>query len=325
MEAFSDNTVNIGKFGVYPIKVAATGTLAVITGSMTGSLTGSVLGSSTSASFASTSSYVNPLRQNLLVTGSLDTTGTIRTGVGYGNFTTYSPDGNFGAAYVGEETKAAIVTVRNAGSVTYAGVTIPGFSSALVLGTSYGYNVGTGNHILSVGDLNIRVNNTTQALYANTSGQIGIKYSGSLSANLQVRGSGTTNSTTTLLIENANASASLEVKDDRSVTVSGILTANSSSTIAGPLTVNYGGVVSGTSIYANGNTIHNQGRGIYTTGYAYGIQANQTMVGNWSDQPNAAGVHGTGQIGVYGSGSIAGFSGPSAFFTVLTGDSRGMI
>ncbi len=86
--------------------------------------------------------------------------------------------------------------------------------------------------------------------------------------------------------------------------------------------MNYGGVNGGTSIYANGNTQHNQGRGIYATGYAYGIQANQTMVGNWSDQPNAAGVYGTGQIGVYGSGSIAGFSGPSAFFTALSGDAR---
>jgi hypothetical protein len=104
--------------------------------------------------------------------------------------------------------------------------------------------------------------------------------------------------------------------------VNGTARLNSTTLIEGPLTVNYGGVVGGTSIVANGNTIHNGGRGIYTTGYAYGIQANQTMVGNWSSQPNAAGVHGTGQIGVFGSGDIAGFSGPSAFFTVLNGDSR---
>jgi hypothetical protein len=88
------------------------------------------------------------------------------------------------------------------------------------------------------------------------------------------------------------------------------------------LTVNYGGVIGGTSIVANGNTGHNSGRGIYATGYAYGIQANQTMVGNWTNNPDAAGVHGTGEIGVYGSGGIAGFSGPSAFFTSLLGNSR---
>jgi hypothetical protein len=104
--------------------------------------------------------------------------------------------------------------------------------------------------------------------------------------------------------------------------VNGTARLNSTTLIEGPLTVNFGGVVGGTSIVANGNTIHNGGRGIYTTGYAYGIQANHTMVGNWSSQPDAAGVHGTGQIGVYGSGGIAGFSGPSAFFTSLLGDSR---
>ena len=75
MEAFSDNTVNIGKFGVYPIKVAATGTLAVITGSLFGS--------------ATTASYVNPLTQSVFITGSLITTGsvdatdTIKTYVGF--------------------------------------------------------------------------------------------------------------------------------------------------------------------------------------------------------------------------------------------------
>jgi hypothetical protein len=41
-----------------------------------------------------------------------------------------------------------------------------------------------------------------------------------ISANLQVKGSGTTSSTTALLVQNANASASLSVTDDRLVTVS---------------------------------------------------------------------------------------------------------
>jgi len=54
VEAFSDNTVNIGKFGVYPIKVVATGTLAQITGSFTGSVTGALTGT---ASFATTASW----------------------------------------------------------------------------------------------------------------------------------------------------------------------------------------------------------------------------------------------------------------------------
>jgi len=69
IEAFSDNTVNIGKFGTYPIKVVATGTLASITGSITGSFTGSLLGSATSASYAATASFVNPLTQSVLIRG----------------------------------------------------------------------------------------------------------------------------------------------------------------------------------------------------------------------------------------------------------------
>ena len=160
----------------------------------------------------------------------LDVNGTINTGIGYGNFTTYSPDAQFGAAYVGEEVKAAIVTARSS-PATYAGVTIPGGSSALVLGTSYGYDVGFGNYIISVGDLNVRVNNTTQALYANTSGQIGVGFSGSLSARLHVKGSGTTSSTTALLVQNANASSMLSLTDNGALTVNTFQTSSTAFTI----------------------------------------------------------------------------------------------
>jgi hypothetical protein len=70
VEAFSDNTVNIGKFGIYPIKVVATGSLASITGSFTGSFAGNIIGIVPSASYALTASFVNPLTQSLLVSGS---------------------------------------------------------------------------------------------------------------------------------------------------------------------------------------------------------------------------------------------------------------
>jgi hypothetical protein len=105
-------------------------------------------------------------------------------------------------------------------------------------------------------------------------------------------------------------------------TISGILTANSSSTIAGPLTVNFGGITGGTSLFINGNTAHNGGRGISTTGYEYGIQASHTMTNNWNNNPQAAGVYGTGDIGINGSGNLIGVTGNSAFFTSLTGLSR---
>jgi hypothetical protein len=156
----------------------------------------------------------------------------------------------------------------------------------------------------------------------------------SVSGSTLLRGSGTTSASYALATQNSSGGTTMVVNNAGNMLigtttdagykldVNGTARLNSTTLIEGPLTVNYGGVNGGTSIVANGNTAHNSGRGIYTTGYAYGIQANHTMVGNWSDQPNAAGVHGTGQIGVFGSGDIAGFSGPSAFFTVLNGNGR---
>lgn len=174
---------------------------------------------------------------------------------------------------------------------------------------------------------NFGINTTADAgfkLNVNGTGRFSgnLTITGSLTNSLLVKGSGTTSATTTLLVQDANASSSLEVKDDKSVTVSGILTANSSSTIAGPLTVNFGGVVGGTALYINGNTVHNGGRGISTTGYAYGIQSSHTMTNNWNNNPQAAGVFGSGDIGLNGSGNIIGVTANSAFFTSLTGLSR---
>ena len=85
MEAFSDNTVNIGKFGTYPIKVAATGTLAIITGSLFGS--------------ATTASYVNPLTQSLLLSGSANITGITTVG-GLRGITDYSIVRSDNSAYI---------------------------------------------------------------------------------------------------------------------------------------------------------------------------------------------------------------------------------
>ena len=168
--------------------------------------------------------------------------------------------------------------------------------------------------------------------FLGTTTDLGFKLS--VSGSTLLRGSGTTSASYALATQNSSGGTTMVVNNAGNMLigtttdagykldVNGTARLNSTTLIEGPLTVNFGGVVGGTSIVANGNTIHNGGRGIYTTGYAYGIQANQTMVGNWSSQPNAAGVHGTGQIGVFGSGDIAGFSGPSAFFTVLNGDDR---
>jgi hypothetical protein len=66
----------------------------------------------------------------------------------------------------------------------------------------------------SGGDILRFVNNGSENVTINASGNVGI---GEISpgARLEVKGSGTTSATTTLRIENANSSASLEVRDDR--------------------------------------------------------------------------------------------------------------
>ena len=191
---------------------------------------------------------------------------------------------------------------------------------------------GSGNNPPQESDTKFMITHDTANTLINTTTDLGFKLS--VSGSTLLRGSGTTSASYALATQNSSGGTTMVVNNAGNMLigtttdagyrldVNGTARLNSTTLIEGPLTVNYGGVNGGTSIVANGNTAHNSGRGIYTTGYAYGIQANHTMVGNWSDQPNAAGVHGTGQIGVFGSGDIAGFSGPSAFFTVLNGNSR---
>ena len=75
IEAFSDNTVNIGKFGVYPIKVTNSGNTATITGSLFG--TASYADQALSASYTETASYINPLDQIVEITGSTNISGAV--------------------------------------------------------------------------------------------------------------------------------------------------------------------------------------------------------------------------------------------------------
>jgi hypothetical protein len=100
IEAFSDNIVNIGKYGAYGLIVS--GSVVRATGSFTGSFTGSLFGTASwavnsvtasyallalTASFARTASYINPLFQSVFISGSTEITGstTVR-----GNFTVNS-------------------------------------------------------------------------------------------------------------------------------------------------------------------------------------------------------------------------------------------
>ncbi len=86
MEAFATNNVNLGKFGVYPIKIINSGSTAVVSGSFTGSMVGNLTGTAsfatsasftTTASFAATASSVNPLNQSVFISASLTVTGSV--------------------------------------------------------------------------------------------------------------------------------------------------------------------------------------------------------------------------------------------------------
>jgi hypothetical protein len=130
------------------------------TGSFTGSFTGSLLGSTTTSSFASTASFVNPLTQSVFISGSA-------------TFTFTSGDG-------------------------------------LILNRD-----GAGNHIQPIAQpLVLYSPNSSVYQYINNSG-IGINTPPS--ARFHVKGSGTTSSTTSFRVENANASASMVVLDNGNV------------------------------------------------------------------------------------------------------------
>jgi hypothetical protein len=121
IEAFSDNTVNVGKFGVYPIKVAATGTLAVITGSLTGSITGSLLGTS---SFATTASWA--LNSRLLNGTASSVFATTGSNVFLGN-QTITGSTNISGAFnlVGDINASSTTIILNSPSVALPGLALP--------------------------------------------------------------------------------------------------------------------------------------------------------------------------------------------------------
>ena len=82
MEAFSDNTIKIGKYGSEAIKVS--GSVASVSGSFTGSFSGSLFGTASQALTASyllggVSGIVFPYSGSAQITGSLGVTGSITT------------------------------------------------------------------------------------------------------------------------------------------------------------------------------------------------------------------------------------------------------
>ena len=213
VEAFSDNTVNIGKFGIYPIKVVATGSLASITGSFTGSFVGSVSGTATSASYALTASFVNPLTQSVNISGLLHISGAAATAL----FRVSNP-------------ASADFTIQSDSTLTdYTGL-YWGNDYKFVSKQSATLFINTANNISFA-------NGFATKTTMNSSGQLGVGVSSAASilATAHVRGSGTTSATTALLVQNVNASSSLAVLDNGKVGI-GTVTPSASLHIVGQTT-----------------------------------------------------------------------------------------
>jgi hypothetical protein len=157
IETFSDNTVNIGKYGTYPIKVVSLGTSAIITGSFSGSLTGVA----NTASFALTASYVNPLVQNVLISGSLSATANVTfynslTTSSYFSTNGISNDGRM--ALYGTDTNGSIQLLAHRGAFGGgAGALFPGSVSLAGITGAIGYQgsqLAIQSHVIGIGVTN---------------------------------------------------------------------------------------------------------------------------------------------------------------------------
>lgn len=206
IEAFSDNTVNIGKFGTYPIKVAATGTLAIITGSFTGSFTGSAT-TAVTASFALTSSF--PWFQtgsNIAYVGN-------NVGIAETNprlrFTINTPAGGYwismdrgNTTEGGNNPTWAVLNNADPASATYGWAWYD--SSADGSFSLWRRSVSTTSSLVVKFDRN----------NGNTSFAANVRVTGSATNSLLVKGSGATSATTALRIENSSTTPSLTVLDN---------------------------------------------------------------------------------------------------------------
>jgi hypothetical protein len=199
-----------------------------------------LLGSVTSASYALTASYVNPLNQNVTVTGSLVIVGDLNfipgatryismsapatTAAGNsivmkaGNATTSGTGGSLffqvGAGTGGPGDGTIEIGNQGASSI-WPSINLSGPTTIY----SSGPNTGTSLTINGGGQTAMRFDwdNINLVTTAVSSASRILRFSGA--SQYQVRGSGTTSATTAFTVQNANASASLTVKDDGSNTI----------------------------------------------------------------------------------------------------------
>jgi hypothetical protein len=179
---------------------------AIFSGSLTVTegITGSFSGSGTieSASFASTASYVNPLVQDVLITGSTFISSSNGTQLQVGNNLLFvSSSGNVGIGTSNPPDKLSI----NAGNI--------------LLDNGRRLKWTDGSFVEGGGTSGVMTFRSLGNYYFNGN-NVGI---GTLTptSRLQVKGSGTTSATTAFRVENANASSSLQVRDDGAVAFGG--------------------------------------------------------------------------------------------------------
>lgn len=299
MEVFDDGTMNMGKFNVYPIKIVSTGSLAVITGSFTGSFIGTVTGTSTTSSYALTASYVNPLVQNVTITGSTFISSSNSTQLLVGNNVLFVSSSN--DVYIGDVTssKVAKLTIKGndnsasgLGFVVYNSSTSTNSYSAFKLYA--GDNAAEGQFYVDGlgGSMVVRTysnhpmifgTNQTERMRIFAAGNVGIGTGATDSgAKLTVKGSGTTSATTALLVQNANTSASLAILDNGYVGI-GIATPSSSLDVRGQVNIN-NPAFAGKNLNIGGNIgLYGNTVGIYNGDGSTGITWGTTNIDftNW--------------------------------------------
>jgi hypothetical protein len=235
-----------------------------ITGSFSGSVTapgtttqvvynsGSVLGADSGFVYSGSRVGIGTSLPSAIfqVSGSINATSSLAQGVYFNNTISASANSDI---LVGLDINPSFNTGSFTGVSNFAaritGNTVRMFASSNGAGFDFKSNLGTittfgGNemNIDGISATNLLVNGGIKARVL-TNGNFLLGTITDLGARLLVKGSGTTSSTTALLVQNANASASLQVRDDRNVQIYG--------NNGGGLTI--GGAVGGESYYVNIN------------------------------------------------------------------------
>jgi len=296
IEAFSDNTVNIGKFGTYPIKVVSLGTSAVVSGSFSGS------GADLSGIPASA---IVGLNLSQIATGSV----TASVGLGTGSFSIVSGSSNFlfinNSGSIGVSTSTPFSDIPNVGRGSIdlvnpnGNVTVGGFA---VLGktSTNGYGaVGSNYYLDNANAIRRRYNDFFSAIgfeaggFAFLSaggGAVGssisatylavLNYLGNftigngsttLGARIGIKGSGATSSTTSLLVQNSAGTTLMSIADNGAINIG----AGNITTFSGTVQNNTG-PIQALSFFTAGSPFNFGTTSIYTiTGTATDVTSGQ--------------------------------------------------